>query len=83
VSDIRKARKAVVARVLEGRGEASQAQCRATFDNAGLTGPVGTLIQKVALRAYEVTDQDVEAAKASGMSEQLIQQWSQASAAAI
>ena len=36
MSDITQARRAVVARILEGDGSATHAQRRAAFDNAGL-----------------------------------------------
>jgi len=72
MSDIAQARKAVVARVLEGDGSASRALRRAAFDNAGLAEPLGTLIGKVAKQATTVTDEDVAAAKASGLSEDQI-----------
>jgi hypothetical protein len=65
----RTAQKAVVARVLEGDGRASRAQRRAAFENAGLEGPLRTLIDKVALRPTRITDEDVAAVKASGLSE--------------
>src|SRR5687767_8341864 len=69
MSDITQARRAVVERVLEGDGRASHARRRAAFDNAGLTEPLGTLIDKVARHAYKVTDDDIAAARASGLSE--------------
>jgi hypothetical protein len=69
MSDIREARKALVTRVLEGRGEASPAQRRAAFDNAETAEPARTLIQKVALYAHRVTDDDVAAARKSGLGE--------------
>ena len=72
MSDITRARKAVVARILEGDGTASHAQRRAAFDNAGLAAPLNTLIDKVAKRAYTVTDEDIAAARASGLSEDQI-----------
>jgi hypothetical protein len=72
MSDIRQARKAVVARILEGDGKASHAQRRAAFDNAGLAEPLRTLIDKVAKHAYKVTDEDIAAVKASGLSEDQI-----------
>ncbi|MGH8256027.1 MAG: hypothetical protein ACRET0_07410 [Steroidobacteraceae bacterium] len=72
MSDIRQAYKAVVSRILEGDGRASRAQRRAAFDNAGLAEPVKTLIGKVARHAYKVTDEDITAARASGLSEDQI-----------
>ena len=67
--DFREAHRALVARILEGAGEAPTAQRRAAFDNAGLPDALRTLIQKVALRARDVTDEDIAAARAAGFSE--------------
>jgi alkylhydroperoxidase family enzyme len=61
MSDITQARKALVARTLEGDGRASHAQRRAAFDDAGL-----------AKHAYKITDEDIAAARASGLSEDQI-----------
>jgi alkylhydroperoxidase family enzyme len=72
MSDIKQAHHAVVMRVLEGAGTASHDQRRAAFDNAAPSGPVGTLIDKVARHPYAVTDQDVAAAKASSLSQDQI-----------
>ena len=72
MSDIRQAREALVARILEGIGYASRTQRCAAFNNAGLAGPVSTLIDKVANCSYKVTDEDVAAAKAAGLSEDQI-----------
>ncbi len=72
MSDIQEARKAVLARVLEGEGAASRDRRRAAFDNASLDGPVGTLIENVAKRAYKVTDEMVAAARTSGLDEDQI-----------
>jgi alkylhydroperoxidase family enzyme len=72
MSDIRQARKAVVARILEGDGKASQAQRRVAFNNTGLGEPLSTLIDKVARHAYRVTDEDIASARASGLSEDQI-----------
>jgi hypothetical protein len=69
MSDITKGRRALLARILEGDGTASHAQRRAAFDNAGLSGPPSTLIDKVAKHAYKVTDEDLAAARESGLSE--------------
>ena len=68
----RTAHKAVVTRVLEGDGRASRAARRAAFDNAGLTEPLRTLIDKVARQPTRVTNEDVAAVKASGESEDQI-----------
>jgi hypothetical protein len=72
MSDITRARKTVVARILEGDGMAPHAQRRAAFDNTGLAPPLNTLIDKVAKRAYTVTDEDIASAKASSLSEDQI-----------
>ena len=72
MSDITLARKALVARIVEGDGRASGAQRRAAFDNAGLAEPLRALIDKVARHAYKVTDQDIAAARAAGLSEDQI-----------
>src|SRR5262245_1299576 len=69
MSDIVQARKAVVARILQGDGRASHAQRRLAFDNAGLAEPLRALIDKVAKHAYKVTDEDIATARASGLSE--------------
>jgi alkylhydroperoxidase family enzyme len=70
--DIKPARKAVVARILDGDGRASQAQRRAAFNNTGLTGPLSTLVDKVVRHAYKVTDEDIAAVVAAGLSEDQI-----------
>jgi heptaprenylglyceryl phosphate synthase len=69
MSDITQARKVLVARILEGEGRASHAQRRAAFDNAGLAEPLSTLINKLTKHAYKVTDEDIAAARESGLSE--------------
>jgi hypothetical protein len=60
------------ARILEGDGRASHTQCRAAFNNAGLAEPLSMLIDKVAKHVYKVTDADIAAARASGLSEDQI-----------
>src|SRR4029453_11530319 len=66
------ARKALIARILEGDGRASPAQRRAAFDNRGLAEPLRTLADKVASHAYKVTDETIAAAKAAGFGEDQI-----------
>lgn len=72
MSDIRQAKKALVKRILEGAGKASSSERRAAFGNSGLVGPAGTLVDKVARQAHRVTDEDINAAKESGLSEDQI-----------
>src|SRR5262249_27056479 len=72
MSDTTQAREALVARILEGDGRASRAQRRAAFDNAGLAEPLTTLIGKVARHAYKITEEDIAAARGSGLSEDQI-----------
>jgi hypothetical protein len=68
-SDITRARNALVARILEGQGTAPRVWRRAAVENAGLAEPLSTLVDKVAKHAHRVTDQDVAAARVSGLSE--------------
>ncbi|MHB8611286.1 MAG: hypothetical protein ACYDAL_02510 [Candidatus Dormibacteraceae bacterium] len=63
---------AVVTRVLDGDGRSSRAGRRAAFDNATLTEPLHGLISKVAKHPTQITDDDVAAVKASGLSEDQI-----------
>jgi hypothetical protein len=72
MSDIKHARTALVARILEGEGHASATQRRAAFNNAGLAEPVATPIDKVAKCSHKVTDEDIAAAKVVGLSEDQI-----------
>jgi hypothetical protein len=60
---------ALVTRILEGDGHASHAQRHAAFDNAGLVAPLRTLVDKVAMQPTWVTDDDIAAVKAAGLSE--------------
>jgi hypothetical protein len=69
MSDISKARKALTSRILEGEGKGSPSQRRAAFNNNGLAEPLSTLVDKVAMHAYRVTDEDFAAARKSGLSE--------------
>src|SRR5262245_56567885 len=72
MSDIRVARQVLIARILEGEGQAPRAKRRAAFDNAGLNEPLCTLVNKVAGHACKVTDEDIATAKASGLGEDQI-----------
>ena len=69
MSDIRLAQTALVKRILEGDGRASSSERRAAFNNSGLTGSLGALVGKVARNASRITDEDIAAAKESGLSE--------------
>jgi alkylhydroperoxidase family enzyme len=66
------AHQAVITRILEGDGRTSRAQRRAAFDNVLLEEPLHGLISKVAERPTQITDEDVAAAKESGVSEDQI-----------
>ena len=65
----RAAQQAVVTRVLEGEGHASSADRRVAFDKGGLAEPLRSLVEKVALHPTWVTDDDIAAVVASGLSE--------------
>jgi hypothetical protein len=72
MSDIPRARIALEKRILEGRGDASPADRRNAFRNSGFAEPVGRLVDKVARDAYRVSDEDIAAARESGLSENQI-----------
>jgi hypothetical protein len=72
MSNINEARKSLVARILDGAGDAPPAQRRAAFDNAGVTGPLARLVDNVARHAYRVTDDDFAAVRAVGLNEDQI-----------
>lgn len=69
MANIQEARRALVARILEGEGTAVPAQRRAAFDNDHLEEPLKTFVCKVAERAHDVTDEDVARVRAAGVSE--------------
>jgi hypothetical protein len=58
--------------ILEGPGMASPSERRAAFDNSDFAGPVGALVDKVTRHAWRVTDEDMQAANLSGLSEDQI-----------
>jgi alkylhydroperoxidase family enzyme len=62
----------LVARVLEGDGQAAPELRRAAFENAGLGEPIHTLIEKVAKHSHQVTDEDIAGVRAAGLSEDQI-----------
>lgn len=70
--EIARLHRELVARVLEGDGKAAPELRRAAFDNAGLDEPIRTLIEKVADHAHRVSDEDVAAVRAAGLSEDQI-----------
>ncbi|UVO10717.1 hypothetical protein NM962_11710 [Mycobacterium sp. SVM_VP21] len=72
MSDITELHQALLDRVLGKGGTAPLDLRRAAYDNAGLEGPISTLVDKVAVRSYSVSDQDVAAVGAAGLSEDQI-----------
>ena len=72
MTDISGLRRELVARVLDSDATARRELRRAAFDNAGLDDPIRTLIEKVADRSYAVTDDDIAAVRAVGLSEDQI-----------
>ncbi len=65
----RRFRETVVRAVLQGPGRASADARRAAFDNARVPAGARALLDKVARCAWKVTDEDVVAAKAAGLSD--------------
>ncbi len=72
MTDIDPLRRTLVARILERVATAPRALRRAAFDNHGLSERVALLVEKVAHHAYKVTDEDVAAVRAAGLSEDQI-----------
>jgi alkylhydroperoxidase/carboxymuconolactone decarboxylase family protein YurZ len=72
MAEITQLHRELLARVLEGDGKAAPKLRRAAFENAGLSEPVRTLIEKVAHHAYQITDGDVAAVRTAGLSEDQI-----------
>jgi hypothetical protein len=68
----RAAYKRLVTQLLEGDATASRMQRQDAFANALPSGPVQTLIDKVATKPSRVSDKDIVAAKAAGLSEDQI-----------
>lgn len=65
----RRLRERVIERVLEGPGLASSDRRRAAFAHAGGEGGAQPLLDKATLTAWKVTDEDVAAARAAGLTE--------------
>lgn len=68
----RAAHKAVVVHILEDDGRAPREQRRRAFDDAVAVGALGSLVTKVAHRPAQITDEDISAAKAAGLTEDQI-----------
>jgi alkylhydroperoxidase/carboxymuconolactone decarboxylase family protein YurZ len=70
--DFRRLHQDLVTHVLKGNAYSSEAERHAAFNDSGLTGPLKTLIDKVANCSHKVTDDDIAAVKGSGISEDQI-----------
>jgi alkylhydroperoxidase family enzyme len=68
-SRVERLRKIVIERALHGAGETTGDARRAAFDNREVPAAAGALIDKVANHAWQVTDDDVDAARRAGLSE--------------
>jgi hypothetical protein len=69
MSDITRERAAMIARILEGDGEASREQRRAAFHNDAVEMSLQKLVSKIGERASDVSDGDIAAVRAAGFSE--------------
>ncbi|MEU8306624.1 hypothetical protein AB0C84_24000 [Actinomadura sp. NPDC048955] len=65
----RAAHRALVDRLLNGKGRASAQQRARAFGNEGLSPPLDALIGRVVDSPAQVTEADLAAAKASGLTE--------------
>lgn len=64
--------KALIKRILEGKGKASIDERHSAFDNTGLKEPLSTLINKIALHPAKITNEDVKNVISSGLDEDQI-----------
>lgn len=69
MTDTGRLRQTLIERMLDGEGMASRSERCSAFENAGLAEPLKSLVQKVATKATAVTDGDIAAALAFGLSE--------------
>jgi hypothetical protein len=69
MSNIRNARHALTARLIEDDGRASRAHRQGAFVNGDLGEPLNALVRKVVQNAHAVTDQDVANVGAAGLEE--------------
>lgn len=72
MAEIRQAHEALVQRILQGPGTASTSERQAAFDHRRCAEPLNSLLDKVAGQACRVTDDDITAARDSGLSEDQI-----------
>ena len=71
MATIDEARSAVITRVLDGDGTSTGEQRRAAFEGHG-PAAAGVLIEKIAKHAYKVSDEDIAAVRAAGLTEDQI-----------
>lgn len=72
MSDIREMQKVLVKRILGEDGKASPSVRRAAFNNSGVSERLHGLVHKVTEDAGGIADEDIKAAKASGLTEDQI-----------
>jgi hypothetical protein len=75
MTDIKQLHSALVGRVLGDNGKAPRNLRRSAFDggdSVGLSAPIRRLIEKVAYYSDQVTDDDIAAVRAAGLSEDQI-----------
>jgi hypothetical protein len=71
MANIHQHRKALIARVVDGGGTSTNQARGEAFAGTG-PEPARALIEKVTKHAYKITDADIAAAKAAGLSEDQI-----------
>jgi hypothetical protein len=72
MTDIARLHRDLIARVLGSGGTAPPELRRAAFDDAEMNEPLRNLVNKVAVHADQVTDDDFGAVQAAGLSEDQI-----------
>jgi hypothetical protein len=72
MTDISRLHRDLVTRVLGSGGTAPRDMRRAAFDDAGLEEPLRGLVSKIARHSHQVTDDEIGAVRAAGLSEDQI-----------
>lgn len=72
MSSIENARKELLRRILDEDGKASATERRSAFNNSGVSEPLRQLVDRVAVNAGAVSDEEIHRIRQAGLSEDQI-----------